>query len=59
MINVVMSAFFVKNEPDDFYSTIKTWTILGLHWTQYIKNFKLCNEGKFCLSKRNKVKVII
>ncbi|XP_008547346.1 uncharacterized protein LOC103571110 isoform X1 [Microplitis demolitor] len=44
MINVVMSAFFVKNEPDDFYSTIKTWTILGLHWTQYIKNFKLCNE---------------
>lgn len=42
-----MSAFFVKVQPDDFYSTIKTWTILGLNWTQYIKKFNLSNEGNF------------
>ncbi|XP_074112407.1 uncharacterized protein LOC141536068 [Cotesia typhae] len=51
MINVVMSAFFVKVQSDDFYSTIKTWTILGLNWTQYIKKFNLSNEAQavfFC-----------
>lgn len=41
-----MSDFFSRMEDNKFLTTIETWALLGLNWTQFIKNTEIPQQGE-------------
>ncbi|XP_011168612.1 uncharacterized protein LOC105201985 [Solenopsis invicta] len=49
LINVLVSNFFSRNGDDDFFESIKTWTILGVNWLQALRYTHLQKKAQAAL----------
>jgi hypothetical protein len=46
MINVLMSNFFSRKGDEDFFDSLKNWTVLGLNWMESIRYMQLQKKGR-------------
>jgi len=46
MINVLMGNFFSRKGDEDFFDSLKNWTVLGFNWMEAIRYMQLQKRGK-------------
>ncbi|XP_011302391.1 uncharacterized protein [Fopius arisanus] len=49
MINILVSEFFSSEGGHKFSEAIETWSLLGLHWTQFVRNYKIPKQEQIIL----------
>ncbi|XP_011637902.1 uncharacterized protein LOC105427728 [Pogonomyrmex barbatus] len=46
LINVLVSNFFSREGDEDFFESVKTWTMLGLNWVQAVRYTQLQKKAQ-------------
>ncbi|XP_015126805.1 uncharacterized protein LOC107048239 [Diachasma alloeum] len=49
MINVLVSEFVSRGDEQEFFEAIETWALLGLHWTEFVKNAQIPKQAQMIL----------
>ncbi|KAH0953608.1 hypothetical protein HN011_000100 [Eciton burchellii] len=50
MINVLMSNFFSRKGDEDFFDSLKNWTVLGLNWMESIRYMQLQKKAQIAMT---------
>ncbi|XP_043275377.1 uncharacterized protein [Venturia canescens] len=50
MINIIMSDFFSRKTDEEFLDSVEMWSLLGLNWTQFMKNIRISKRVELVLA---------